>query len=145
MDIGCDAGLFNSWSLAEQTAFILDAARNAAILKAPEALQQIFTDTFEEVIQQGANLLLPYKKKESPDFTVEIFVRINEEPDFLPLIRVTGKDGAVKAEQALRSYGRDEFILQFRSITLGKKTVRIQPSKNTEAQYYNIHPMKYSL
>lgn len=145
VDIGCDVGLFNSWSLTEQTAFILDATRKAAVLKAPEAMQQIFTDTFEEVIQQGANLLLPYKKKTSPDFTVEIFVHINEEPDFLPLIQVTGKDGTVKAEQALRSYGRDEFISQIGTITIGKTYVKIAPRKNWYADFYDLKPVRIDL
>ena len=145
VDIGCDAGLFNSLTLSEQTAFILDAARKASILKAPEALRQTFTDAFDEVIRHGENLLLPYKKKENPDCTVEIFVRINEEPDFLPLIRVTGKDGTVKAEQVLRSYGRDEFISQIGTITIGKTYVKITPRKNWYADFFDLKPVRIRL
>lgn len=144
VDIGCDAGLFNSWTLEEQTHFILDATKKAAILKAPDTLRKVFADSFEEVIQQGTNLLLPYKKKESPDFTVEIFVRINEEPDFFPLIRITGKDGTVKAEQALRSYGRDEFISQIGTITIGKTYIKIAPRKNWYADFYGLKPVRIS-
>lgn len=145
VDIGCDCDLFNSWSLAEQTAFILDSARNAAIIKSPEELRQILSDTFDEVLQKGEHLLLPYKKKESPDFTVEIFVRINAEPDFLPLIRVTGKDGTVKAELKLRSYGRDEFISQIGTITIGKTYVKIAPRKNWYADFYDLKPVRIDL
>lgn len=142
VDIGCDAALFNSWELETKTAFILDAARKAALMKAPEAQRKIFADTFDEVLQKGESLLLPYKRKENADLIVEILFRINDELDFLPLIRVTGKDGSLKAEQALRSYGRDEFICQISTITIGKRSVRIVPRKNWDTDYFGLKPVK---
>ena len=142
MDVGCDVDLFNSWTLAEQTAFILDAAKNASIMKAPKEMRQIFVDTFDEVIEKGATLLLPYKRKENENYLVEIMVRINDELDFLPLIRVTGKEGAVRTEQELRSYGRDEFITQISTITIGKSYVKISPRKNYYTEYFGLKPIK---
>lgn len=142
VDIGCDIGLFNGWELEKKTAFILEAARNASLLKAPEKLQQLFTDTFDEIIQKGEQLLLPYKRKESTDFIVEVLVRINDELDFLPLIRVSEKDGTIKAEQELRSYGRDEFISQISTIAIGKRSVRIAPRKNWYTDYFSLKPVK---
>ena len=62
--------------------------------------------------------------------------------DFLPLIRVTDKEGTVKAERALRGYGRDEFISQIGTITIGKSSVRIQPRKNWYADFYGLKPIK---
>ena len=142
VDVGCDVDLFNSWTLAEQTAFILEAAKNASIMKAPKEMRQIFVDTFDEVIEKGATLLLPYKQKENENYLVEIMVRINDELDFLPLIRVISKEGAVRTEQELRSYGRDEFITQISTITIGKSYVKISPRKNYYTEYFGLKPIK---
>lgn len=142
VDIGCSIDLFNGWELEEKTAFILEAARKASLMKTPENMQQLFLDTFDEVSQKGEQLLLPYKRKENTDFIVEIMVRINNELDFLPLIRVIDKDGVLTAEQTLRSYGRDEFITQISTITIGKSYVRIAPRKNYYAEYYGLKPIR---
>ena len=93
-------------------------------------------------LEKGATLLLPYKQKENENYLVEIMVRINDELDFLPLIRVTDKEGAVRAEQELRSYGRDEFITQISTITIGKAHVRISPRKNYDTEYYGLTPIR---
>lgn len=142
VDVGCDVNRFNSWTLSERTAFILEAAKNASIMKTTEEMRQVFADTFDEVMQKGESLLLPYKRKENGDYIVEILVRINAELDFLPLLRVTDKAGAVKAEQELRSYGRDEFITQISTITIGKSYVRIVPRKNYDTEYYGLKPIR---
>lgn len=142
VDVGCDVELFNSWALPEQTAFILNAIKSASIMKAPEEMRQLFMDTFDDVMQKGKGLLLPYKRKENEDYIVEILVRINEELDFLPLIRVTDKAGVVKAAQELRSFGRDEFITQISAITIGKSYVKISPRKNYDTEYYGLKPIR---
>lgn len=141
-DAGCDAALFNTWNLEDKTAFVMEAAKNAALIKAPENQRQLFADTFDEVIQKGEDLLLPYRCKENRDYTVEIFIRINRNLDFFPLIRVTDKNGVLKAEQALRCYGRDEFISQIGTTTIGKSSVRILPRKNWYADFYDLNPIK---
>lgn len=142
VDIGCDAALFNSWELEAKTAFILESTKKAALMKAPEAQRKRFADTFDEVLEKGEGLLLPYKRKENTDLVVEVLIRIDHELDFIPLIRVTGKDGSVKAEQTLRSYGRDEFISQISTITIGKRSVRIAPRKNWYADYFSLSPIR---
>ena len=141
VDVGCDVDLFNSWTLNEQTAFVLEAAKNASIMKAPEEMRQIFADTFDEVIEKGATLLLPYKQKKNENYLVEIMVHINDELDFLPLLRVTDKTGAVKAERELRSYVRDEFITQISTITIGKSYIKITPRKNYDTEHYGLKPI----
>lgn len=142
VDVGCNVDLFNSWELKEKTAFVLEGIKKAALLKAPEESRQLFADTFEEVLEQGEYLLLPYKQKENENFRVEVFTYINDEVDFLPLIRVTNREGNVMAEQRLRAYGRDEFITQISTITIGKRSVRITPRKNWDTDYYGLKPIK---
>ena len=142
VEVGCDAQRFNSWNTKEQTSFLLEAAKNASMMKSPVELRQVFADTFDEVIKKGANLLLPYRRKENDNHIVEVLVRISDELDFLPLIRVTGRDGTIKAEQALRSYGRDEFITQISAITMGKSYVKIAPRKNYDTEYYGLKPVR---
>ena len=132
----------NLWTLNEQTSFILDAVKKASISKASEQMQQIFANTFDEVMDKGATLLLPYKRKENEKYVVEILFRINDELDFLPLLRVTDKTGASKAEQELRSYSRDEFITQISTIAIGKSYVKISPRKNYDTEYYGLKPIR---
>ena len=142
VDVGCDPECFNLWSLPEQTAFILETVKKAVILKAPETLCRTFADTFDEVLQKGADLLIPYRKKADAELTVEIFVRINDEPDFLPVIRVSDKNGTLKTEQHLRAYGREEFISQISTITIGKSYVRIAPRKNWYTDFHDLKPIR---
>lgn len=142
VDVGCDVSLFNTWTPEAKNTFVLEALKIAALLKASEEYKQLFTDTFEEVLREGERLLLPYKRKENDNYVVEILVRINDELDFLPMLRVTDKSGTVIAEQELRSYGRDEFITQISTITIGKSYVKIAPRKNYDTEYYGLKPIK---
>lgn len=142
VDAGCDTELFNSLGDSEKTSFILESIRKAGVLKSPEDQRRLLEETFDLVLAQGEDLLIPYKQKENNDYLVEILVRINEEPDFIPLIRASTKDGTVKAEQELRGYGRDEFISQIGTITIGKHSVRISPRKNWYADFYDLKPVK---
>ena len=73
---------------------------------------------------------------------VEIFTRIDNEVSFIPSIRVSDENGILKAEQELRHYGRDEFISQIGTITIGKSSVKIAPRKNQYADYYELTPIK---
>ena len=142
VDVGCDVELFNSWELKEKTAFVLEGIKKAALLKAPEQSRQLFINTLDEVLDQGKYLLLPYKQKENDNHRVEVFTYINDEVDFLPLIRVSDREGNVLAEQRLRAYGRDEFISQIGTITIGKHSARIANRKNWYADYYGLKPLK---
>ena len=142
VDIGCDVEIFNGFSLEEKTSFILESTRKASLLKASEEQKGLFGITFEEVIQNGEQLLLPYKKKENQNYIVEIFTRIDNEVSFIPLIRVSDVNGCLRAKQELRHYGRDEFISQIGTITIGKSSVKIAPRKNQYADYYELTPIK---
>lgn len=142
VDLGCDVALFNSWSLEEKNAFLLQGVKHASLLKASDGQKELFAQTFDEVLQHGAQLLLPYKRKENERFVVEVFTRIDDEVGFLPLIRVTAKDGALLAEHKLRRCGRDEFITQIGTISIGKHSVRISPRKNWYTNFYGVKPIK---
>ena len=86
--------------------------------------------------------LIPYKQKENPNYNIEIFTRIDNELNFIPLIRVTDKNGDLRTEKKLRNYGRDEFIAQMGNITIGKSSVRITPRKNQHTDFYDLTPIK---
>lgn len=142
VDIGCDPGIFNRLTLQDKNTFVIDAAKKAMLMKAFEEQRELLENAFEEVVQNGECLLLPYKQKGNQNYTVEIFTRITNEVSFIPLIRVTDISGALKAEQELRCYGRDEFICQIGMITIGKTSVRIVPRKNSYSNYYDLTPIK---
>ena len=141
VDVGCDAELFNTWTLEEKTGFILESVRKAALLKAPKDRRQLFSDTFEEVLAKGEALVLPYREKRNETYRVEIMLRITDELDFVPIICVSDKNGIV-TKRELRAYGRDEFISQISTIYIGKRFVRISPRKNWYADFYGLEPVK---
>ncbi len=142
VDIGCGTGIFNRLTLQEKNIFVIDAAKKAMLMKAFEEQRELLENAFKEVIQNGECLLLPYKQKTNQNYNVEIFTRITNDVSFIPLIRVTDRSGALKAEQELRCYGRDEFICQIGTITIGKTSVRIAPRKNSYSDYYDLAPIK---
>lgn len=142
VDVGCDVEAFNSWEMKAQNTFVLEGIKKAVLLKAPEEMRELFVQTFDEVLSQGENLLIPYRQKENENYLVEIFTRIDDEVDFLPLIRVSDKEGNVVAEKQLRRYGRDEFISQISTITIGKRYVRIANRKNWYADFYDLKPIR---
>ena len=142
VDVGCNAEVFNALSVNEKNSFVMESIKKASLMKAAEEQQKLFSDTFDEVIQSGAFLLLPYKRKGNQFYTVEIFTHITDEVSSIPLIRVTDKSGVLKAERQLRRYGRDEFVSQIGTITIGKSSVRIAPRKNWYADYYDLTPIK---
>lgn len=142
VDVGCDTEVFNRLSYEEKNLFIIKSIKAASMMKTPREQLKLFEDTFDEVVQKGEFLLIPYKRKENLNYIVEIFTRIDNEMSFIPLIRVSDASGILKAEQELRHYGRDEFISQIGTITIGKSSVRIAPRKNQYADYYNLIPIK---
>lgn len=141
-DIGCDPEIFNSLSLEEKSSFIIKSAKEASLMKASPEMRILFSDTFDEVTSKGERLLIPYKQKEDQSYCVEIFTRINNDLDFIPLIRVSDKDGNLKCERELRKYGRDEFISQIGTVTIGKSSVRIAPRKNSYTDFYDLTSVK---
>ena len=144
-DAGCDIELFKAMPLEEQRHFLSEAIRKAVHLHADEENDAIFERCYEVVMERGADLEIPYREKTGEHLRIIISTTISDDVDFLPIVRIFDRDGSLLHEAHLRSYGRDEFILQFRSITIGKKTVRIQPSKRTESRYYDIHSLKFTL
>ena len=142
VDIGCDEKIFNALSLEDKNSYILESSKKAALLKAPTEQKELFESTFYEVIQNGERLLLPYKQKDNQNYVVEVFIRITDEMSFIPFIKVTDKNGVLRGEQELRSYGRDEFICQMGTITIGKASVRIIPRKSSYANNFDLTPIK---
>lgn len=142
VDIGCDTGMFNRLTLQEKNTFVIEAAKKAMLMKAFEEQRELLENAFDEVVQNGDCLWLPYKQKGNQNYTIEIFTRITNEVSFIPLIRVRDRAGALKAEQELRCYGRDEFICQIGTITIGKSSLRIAPRKNAYSNYYDLTPIK---
>lgn len=142
VDAGCDITLFNTWSIKEKTDFIIESIKKAVLIKPSSNQRQIFINTFDEVIQLGDSLLIPYKRKENENFIAEIFTRIDNNLNFIPLIRISDKYGVLKTEQELLNYGRDEFIAQMGNITIGKSSVRITPRKNQHTDFYDLTPIK---
>ena len=144
-DAGCDIGIFKAMTMDEQRRFLAEAIRKAVHIHANEINCGIFDRCYEQVMAHGPDLQIPYLEKSGDHLRLTISTTISDEVDFFPLVRIFDLDGNLLREHRLRSYGRDEFIMQFRTITLGKRSVRINPSKRYEARFYSIGPLKFTL
>ncbi len=144
-DAGCDIDTFQAMSMEEQRRFLADAIGKAVHLHADEANCVIFDRCYERVMALGPELEIPYKEKTGEHLRLTISTTISDEVDFLPIVRIFDLEGNLLREEHLRSYGRDEFICQFRTITLGKRTAGIEISKSLEARYYNIKKLKFTV
>lgn len=142
IDIGCDAEAFNSMDVPQKTEFIVSSIKSTVILMAPEQDKKLAEGCIREVMEKGERLTIPYKQKRNGEYTVYILVRITDELDYVPVIRISTKDGNAVFEKELKAYGRDAFICQFSSISIGKHSLRISPRKNYESEYYELKPVK---
>ena len=144
VDAGCDPILFNGWHMEEKTTFILKTIRTSLELMAEEEHRETVIVAFDYVMEQGEKLELPYKHKETENYALDVHIRITDDLDYVPVITVTDKDGAVILRQELKAYVRDALISQFSAFSLGKHSVRITPRKNYETTYYGLKPLKFT-
>lgn len=144
-EAGCDLALFKAGSLREQRLFLADTVRRAVHLHADAENCAVFDRCFERVMSLGSALEIPYREKTGEHLKLTISLTITDEADFLPIVRIFDPDGNLLREEHLRSYGRDEFLCQFRTITLGKRTATISISKGYGAERFKIAQLKYTI
>jgi hypothetical protein len=144
VDAGCDVPTFNSWTLTQKNDFVISTIRRAIGLFTAVEGAKVVDDSFDAVLRYGAELAIPYKEKLGDPYTVRVLVKITDDLDFIPVVRVFNSDTLV-SETVLPPYSRDPFILQFGTITVGKKAVRITPRKSYEAEYYELKPIKIEI
>ena len=144
VDAGCDMQTFNSWTLSQKNEFVISTIRRAIGLFTDAEGVKLVDDSFDAVLRYGAELAIPYKEKQGNPYTVRVLVKITDDLDFIPIVRIYDGDTLV-SETVLPPYSRDPFILQFGTITVGKKAVRITPRKSYEAEYYELKPIKIEI
>lgn len=144
VDAGCNPDMFNNLQMEEKTAFVLKTMRTCLELMVEEEHRETVTSAFDYALEQGEKLELPYKHKESENYTVDVRIRITDDLDYVPVIEVTGKDGTVILREELPAYARDALISQFSVFSLGKRSLRITPRKNYESTYYGLKPLKFT-
>lgn len=144
LNVGCDVQTFNSWTLSQKNDFVITTIRRAIGLFTDAEGAKVVDDSFDAVLRYGAELAIPYKEKQGDPYTVRVLVKITDDLDFIPVVRIYDGDTLV-CEEILPPYSRDPFILQFGTITVGKKAVRITPRKSYEAEYYELKPIKIEI
>lgn len=141
VDAGCDVSLFNSWDITEKSDFIVQTAKNALILITPES-ENIINECFSEVLTGGESLAVLYKEKHNDQYAVKIFARIKNNRDLIPVIRIYDNQGAQIEEYTLKECEHNKFIMQYSSITIGAKSFKITPRKNSLSGLYYTETIK---
>lgn len=142
VDIGCDREMFNLWTLEEKKSYVESQIYEAVTFMTEEADRELAATCIAHAASQRDTLEIPYRHKENDVCCLDIFVRItSEELDYIPVICITSKDGRTLIKEEMKAYGRDAFICQFSSISLGKQSLRILPRKSFESEFYGLKPI----
>ena len=142
VDVGCDLLAFNSWEFPEKRAFVLSKIADALMFTAKEDQCAMASECIREVLTLGDQLWIPYKHKENEKYCVDVLVRITDDLDFIPLVRISTKEGREVHSQELPPYVRDALICQFSSFSIGKFSLRISPRKNYISEFHDLEPIK---
>ena len=144
-DAGCDPEVFQAMPREKQRQFLAETVRKAAHLYADEANCAILDRCYEKVMTQGAALEIPYKAKDGEHLRIAVCTTISDDVQFLPIIRIYDKAGSLLREERLKPCSRDAFLAQFGTISLGKKTVRIDPRKSWYLERQSMQQLKFTL
>ena len=91
------------------------------------AVYRMLTD----IIAQGSDFRVLYKKKETASMTACVYAGISDEFRYIPTVIVTDKEGNVLLEKSMEpQFHRENFANQYGSLLLNKKRVLIRPRKN---------------
>lgn len=142
VDVGCDLEAFNSWKFQEKRSFVLSKITEALLFTTKEEHRAPAGDCIREVLTLGDQMRIPYKHKENENYSVDVLVRITDDLDFIPTVRIYTKDGIEILSKELPPYVRDALICQFSSFSIGKSSLRITPRKNYESEYYKLKPVR---
>lgn len=144
-DAGCDIDLFRSMTREEQRRFLSETIRKAALLHADEGNAAIFENCYQSVMAHGPALVIPYKEKSGEHLRIAISTTIDDDARFHPIVRIYDKADTLLLEEHLKSCGREAFLAQFGTITLGKRTVRIDPRKSDFLRGQKVGRLKFSV
>ncbi len=88
-----------------------------------------------DIIAQGSDFRVLYKKKESASVTACVYVSISEDYQYIPTVNVTDKEGNILLEKQLEpQLNRDGFANQYGTLLVNKSRVLIRPRKNELAR-----------
>lgn len=134
VDAGCDLQVFHAAPIAQQRQFLAQSIRDAAALHANEVNLRIFDRCYEQVMTLGARLEIPYREKNGEHLRIRISATISDDGRFHPIIRIFDPSAHLLRTEELPACDRERFLCQFGTISLGKRSVRIEPRKS---QWFN--------
>ena len=142
-DAGCAIDIFTSMTVSEQRQFLAQTIQKAFHLHADEENRFIFDRCYERVMALGPALVIPYKEKSGEHLRIAISTTIDDDARFHPIVRIYDKADTLLLEEHLKSCGREAFLAQFGTITLGKRTVRIDPRKSDFLRGQKVGQLKF--
>ena len=93
-----------------------------------------------EAVENGENMLMKFKEKNSPKNKAVIYLRYSDDARYFPLLRVWDSEDNLLLEQDLP---KTQTLDAYGEIQLSSKKVTIKPRKNTFA--INLEPMTFIL
>ena len=130
VDAGCDPQVFHDAQREERRQFLSATIRDAVRLHADGDHRGIFDRCYDQVMTFGSELEIPYKEKSGEHLSVRIGTTISNDGNFHPIIRIFDGSGQLLRKEDLPACDREKFLGQFGTISLGKRSVRIEPRKS---------------
>jgi Uridine kinase len=88
-----------------------------------------------DIIAQGSDYEVLYKKKETSSMTACVYVGISDDFRYIPTVKVTDKEGNVLLKKRMEpQLNRESFANQYGSLLVNQKRVLIRPRKNELAK-----------
>lgn len=144
-DAGCDLALFHAMAKAEQRQFLAQSIRQAVWAYADQENRTIFDRCYARVMKLGPDLEIPYKEKAGAHLRIAISTTIGDDVQFQPIIRIYDVEDTLLLEERLKRCSKEAFLAQFGTISLGKRTVRIEPRKSWHLQGQKVSQLKFSV
>ncbi len=107
-----------------------------------QAAEELVRSAVSEAVAQGSSMLMKYKEKKSAKAKAEIFLRLTDNGQYWPLLRVTDTEGRELLRENLPERG--DFMM-LGDIQMSSKRVTVKPKKNAIASCLELQPLTFDI
>jgi hypothetical protein len=146
IDFGLSPHYFNKLSVREKNVILITSVANiiSSLYCKDDNERNVVRNCVDEILESDENTKIIYKCKKNENFCVQIAVSILDNGLYSPNIRIYDNNQKLINEYIYNiPLRQDEFIYQFGSISIGKKSITIKPKNNSFSLLYQFKTIKY--
>ncbi len=146
IDFGLSPQCFNKLSVQEKNVLLITSVANiiGSLYCKDDNKRKIVRNCADDILKSDENTKIIYKCKKNENFCVQIVVSILDNGLYSPCIRIYDNNQKLINEYIYNiPLRQDEFIYQFGSISIGKKSINIKPKNNSLSSSCQFKILKY--